>query len=138
MWSISQNKYYLPQAISRCTYDLTLVLLPKGKVNIKKRSLQKLPHFFSTTRNDETKETVGKLIEELKREDLVYQVVVTECKARENNCDYFSISNETDNKQKFEVHTHTEQYKDLVPLVDYTELEEQAHGTSGSTLADAK
>ena len=131
-------KYYLPQAISRCTYDLTLVLLPKGKINIKKRSLQKLPHFFSRTRNDETKDTVGKLMEELKREDLVNQVVVTECKACENNCDYFSISNETDNKQTFEVHIHTEQYKDLVPLVDYTELEEQAHGTSGSTLADAK
>ena len=131
-------KYYLPQAISRCTYDLNFVLLPKANINIKKGSLQKLSHFFSRTRNDDTKETVGKMIEELKREGLVKQVVVTECKGCENNCDYFSISNETDNKQTFAVHTHTGQYKDSFPPADYTELEEQAHGTGDSTIADAK
>ena len=131
-------KYYLPQAISRCTYDLTFVLLPKVKINIKKGSSQKLSHFFSKSRNDETKETVGKMIHDLKREDLLKQMVVTECKACENNCDYFSISNETDDKQTFKVHTHTKQYKDLFPPADYTELEEQAHDTSDSTLADIK
>ena len=131
-------KYYLPQAISRCTYDLTFVLLPKVKINIKKGSSQKLSHFFSKSRNDETKETVGKMMHDLKHEDLLKQVVVTECKACENNCDYFSISNETDDKQTFKVHTHTKQYKDLFPPVDYTGLEEQAHDTSDSTLADVK
>ena len=37
---VSQLEYflqhYLLQAISRCTFDLTLVLLPKGKEDIKK------------------------------------------------------------------------------------------------------
>ena len=33
-------KYYLPQTISRCTHDLTFVLLPNEKENIKKGSFQ--------------------------------------------------------------------------------------------------
>ena len=39
-------KYYLPQAISRCTYDLTLVLLPKDEANRKIGSAQKLSNFI--------------------------------------------------------------------------------------------
>ena len=35
-------KCYLPQAISRCTYGLTFVLLPEEKENTKKGSLKKL------------------------------------------------------------------------------------------------
>ena len=39
------------------------------------------------------------------------QVVVADCKACEENYCY-SISNETDNKEKFEVHTHSYEYKE--------------------------
>ena len=40
-------KYYLPQAISRCTFALTLVLLPKDKIKSKKGLLQNF--FFKNT-----------------------------------------------------------------------------------------
>ena len=113
-------QYYLPQAISRCTFDLTLVLLPQEKENTKKGSLQKLRNFFSRTRNKKNVETVANMIEELKRASLVKQVVVAECKACEEN---HSISNDIDNKETFEVHSHSDQYKEH--LQNYSELEEQ-------------
>ena len=113
-------QYYLPQAISRCTFDLTLVLLPQEKENTKKGSLQKLRNFFSRTRNKKNVETVANMIVELKRASLVKQVVVAECKACEEN---HSISNDIDNKETFEVHSHSDQYKEH--LQNYSELEEQ-------------
>ena len=113
-------QYYLPQAISRCTFDLTLVLLPQEKENTKKGPLQKLRNFFSRTRNKKNVETVANMIEELKRASLVKQVVVAECKACEEN---HSISNDIDNKETFEVHSHSDQYKEH--LQNYSELEEQ-------------
>ena len=123
---VSQSEYflqhYLPQAISRCTYDLTLVLLPKEKENTEKSPLQKLWGFFSRSGNEKTKGTVSNMIEELKRASLVKQVIVEECKACEENYCY-SISNEMDNKETFEVHTHSDQYKKH--LENYEELEEQ-------------
>ena len=132
-------KYYLPQAISRCTYDLTFVLLPKEKENIKKGSLQKLSNFLSRSRNCKTKETVATMIEELKRKYLVKQVVVTECLACEKSSDCYSISNEADNKLTFGVHTHSGQYQEHLPiLADYMQLEEAAHCTSDNGLADAR
>ena len=79
-------KYYLPQTISRTTYDLTLILLPKDKMNPKKWFLQKLPKpsiWFSRSSDDETKETFENVIEEWKRQCLVKQVVVAECEACE-------------------------------------------------------
>ena len=67
------------------------------------------------------------------------QVAVAECEACEKSYDSYSISNETDNKQTFVVHTHSGQYKKhLCHLAEYTDLEEQAHGTGDSVLADAK
>ena len=132
-------KYYLPQVISRCTYDLTLVLLPKDKVNIKKDSSQKLSNFFSRARDEETKETVANLIKELKRECLMKQLIISECKACEKNHSCYSISNETNDKQTFEVHAHSDQYKDqLSYLANYTELEDQLLCNSASAVADAK
>ena len=113
-------QYYLPQAISRCTFDLTLVLLPQEKENTKKGPLQKLRNFFSRTRNKKNVETVANMIIELKRASLVKQVVVAECKACEEN---HSISNDIDNKETFEVHSHSDQYKEH--LQNYSELEEQ-------------
>ena len=129
-------KYYLPQAISRCTYDLTIILLPKGKLDIKEQVSRKLS-IFSRTRNDITKETAANIAQELKRECLVNQVVVTECKDCEKNCFSNIISNLTDNKQMFEVHTHSDQYKhNLFHLTDYAGFEEQPVGTNFSVLAD--
>ena len=138
-------KYYLPQAISRCTFDLTFVLLPKSKMNTKKVFLQKATNVFSRIGNEKTKETVANVIEDWKRENLVKQVVVAECKECGKNLGCYSISEETDNKHdnkiliKFRVHTHSDQYQEyLSHLVDHTELEEQALGTDNSALADTK
>ena len=132
-------KYYLPQAISRCTYDLTLVLLPKDEVNTKKCFAQKLSIFFSRAGNEENKETVANMIKELKHECLMKQMVISECKACEKNHCCYSILNETNDKQTLEVHTHSDQYKDhLSYLANYTELEDQLFCTSASALADAK
>ena len=72
---VSKAKYflqhYLSQAISRCTLDLTLALLPKEKENTEEGSLQKLWSYFSRTKNDKSKETVANMTEELKRASLV-------------------------------------------------------------------
>ena len=79
------------------------------------------------------------MIAELKREYLVKQVVVTECEACEKSSDCYSISNETNNKQTFGVHTHSGQYQEhLSILADYTQMEEKAHATSDNDLADAR
>ena len=130
-------KYYLPQAISRCTYDLTFVLLPEDKMNTRKGSL--LSYLFSKSKNNETKETVVNIVEELKREGLVNQVGIAECKTCENNCHSYSVLNEIHNRQTFQVHTHVDQYKDyLFYLANYAELEEQPCDTSAHGLADAK
>ena len=132
-------KYYIPLAISRCTYDLTFVLLPEDELSSENGSLRELSNISSITRSDEAKETVASMIEELKRECLVKQVVVAECKACENNSDCCNISNENDNKEMFEVHTHSDEYKECFShLADHAQLEEQAHGTNGTALADAK
>ena len=137
---VSQSEYflqhYLPQAISRCTYDLTLVLLPKEKGNTKEGHLKRFSRFFSKTRNKKTKETVVNMMEEFKRASLVKQVVVTECKACEENYCY-SISDEMDNKETFEVHSHSDQYKEH--LQNYAELEEQQPlETDAGPHADAR
>ena len=130
-------KYYLPQAISRCTYDLTFVLLPEDKMNTRKGSL--LSYLFSKSKNNETKETVVNIVEELKREGLVNQVGIAECKTCENNCYSYSVLNEIHNRQTFQVHTHVDQYKDyLFYLANYAELQEQPCDTSARGLADAK
>ena len=132
-------KYYLPQVISRCTYDLTLVLLPKDKIHTRRGPLEKFHNVFSRIKYDKTKETVVNMIQELKLEHLVKQVVVAECKACEENCNCDSILNETDNKQTFGVHTHSDKYKDLMfHLEKNTESEEQARDSGAKTLADAK
>ena len=111
-------KYYIPQVISRCTYDLNFVLLPKEKI-------------------DETEETVANMIEELKHECLLKQTVIADCKACEKCQSCFSVSNETGNKQTFRIHTHSDQYSNyLFHLTNYPELDEQAHGDS--ILANAK
>ena len=140
---VSQSEYYLkpyiPQAVSRCTYDLTFVLMPKDKLSIENGSLCEPSNVSSRTRNDEVKETVASMIEELKRRCLLKQVVVAECKACGNHSDCCSISNETDNKETFLVHTHSDKYKEYFShLTDHAQLKEQAHGTSDRADVYAK
>ena len=120
---ISQSEHflqhYLPQAMSRCKSDLTLVLLPKENENAKGGiNFSKL----LPTGYEKNRETVANMIEELKSASLVKQLVVAECKACEKNLDSFS-SNEAVNKEMFEVHTHSDQYKKH--LESYVEFEKQ-------------
>ena len=132
-------KYYLPQAISRCTYDLTLVLLPDENIIAKGGLLKNIPNYFPKIRDNKTKETVANMIEELMREYLMKHVVIYKCIVCEKNCYCYSISNDTNTKQRFVVHTNSDQYKDyLCHLANFTELEEPLLGTSVSALANAK
>ena len=123
-------KYYLPQGISRCTYDLNFVLLPKDKTNVQKSFWQ---NFRSLT--FQTAQTVAHMMEELKRNCLVNQVLVVECKACENNSRCYSISNGADNKEKFEVHTHSDEYH---AYIENYGMDEQTHNVSAGALDEAK
>ena len=76
-------KYYLPQAISRCTHDLVLVLLPKEEMN--KESIKTI----------NTNKTVENIIDELKRKGLLEQVDVVECQ-KDSNC--YCNADESDDK----------------------------------------
>ena len=129
-------KYYLPQAISRCAFDLTLIMLPKDKINVKGGFLQRFFNFFPRFRNERNKETVAGMIEELKLKCLVKQVVVSECRGCESTCDCYSISEVTDNIKAFVVHTHSGQYKEHFSHPEYTDPEEQTQGSNDRALDD--
>ena len=128
-------KYYLPQAISRCTYDLTIVLLPEEQMKIKKTFLHDSYNISSGVRYKETEGTVGNIIEELKHECLLKQMVVTECTVCEEDC--YCLSNDTENKQTFGVHTHSAQYKNYLSLLT-EHTEEQVLDNSASAHSDSK
>ena len=81
------------------------------------------------------KKQLQNMIEELKRESLLRQVVVVECKDCGKDYDCYSVLTETNNVQTFRLHTHSDQCKDY--LAKYRELEEQPHLTSASAVADA-
>ena len=113
---------YLPQVISRCTYNLHFVLLPKDKVN------------KETSEINEAKDTVADMVEELKQKHRMRSMYVCECRLCEidedadedENENPYSISKEAENKFLFQVHTHSAQYKDhLTALERKTDLKEQ-------------
>ena len=134
-------KYYVPQAISRCAFDLTLVMLPKDKMKSKKGVVQNLMQKLKRYRTEENKDTVSNMIEELKHKCLVKQVAVSECEVCENNCDCLSSASVTDIKETFHVHTHSGEYKKLLShLTKDIDLEDEARGSRlmNSSLADAK
>ena len=138
---VSQSEYYLkcflPQVIGRCTHDLTFVLLPEDEMDTDEVFVQDSSAVSLRIRDDETKETVANVIEKWKRESLVKQVIVAECKACEKSFNRV-ISNEGDNEGMFIVHTHSSQYKEHLSLLpDHAELEEQTPGNIDSTRADA-
>ena len=93
-------KFYLPQVISRCTYNLKFVLLPSGKQVNKHTSLVK------------TKDTVTNVIQKFKQECLMEQVDVAECKICDEACNCCCISNIPHKNLTFLVHTHSDQYKE--------------------------
>ena len=94
-------------------------------------------NFFSRTKNEETRETVANMVEELKRASLVKQVVIAECKACKEKHSCCGMSNETDNQDKFEVHTHSDQYKEH--LKNYAELKgQQPFDTSAGPHGDPR
>ena len=126
-------KYYLPQAISRCNYDLNFVLLPKDKTNTQKSFWQNFRSLIF-----QTAQTVAHMMEELKRNFLVNQVLVVECKACENNSRCYSISNGADDKEKFEVHTHSDEYHAYTDHLENYEVDEQTHNVSAGALDEAK
>ena len=131
-------KYHLPQAISRCAFDLTLIMLPK-EGNVKEGVVQKFLNFLSRLGNENFNETVAGMIEELKFKCLVKQWAVSECRVCEDDCDCYSISNVSDSKETFHVHSLSGQYKELLShLTKYVDLEEEAHGSNDSALAEAK
>ena len=120
-------KYYLPQVISRCTYDLNFVLLPKEN---QERENDKLI---------DSKETVAGLIGEIKQKCLAIQLDIVECQTCEEDdeilVDY--ISEETD-KKLFRVHTHSDQYIEYADqynecLTEVTENKESREQSADSS-----
>ena len=64
------------------------------------------------------------------------QVVVAECEACEEKNSCYSIPDE---RCRFEVHTHSDQYKGhLLQLEMYAESVGHTHGTSASALDNSK
>ena len=132
-------KYYLPQVISRCTYHLTFVLLPKERESTKQGYLKRLSSAFTRKKEDETQETVACIIEEFKRERLMNRVFVTECQACEENCHCYSISDAIANTLTLKVHTHSDQYKvQLQQLRNSVKQEKAIHGTNTRILPQAE
>ena len=78
------------------------------------------------------------MMEELKCNILVNQVLVVECKACENNSRCYSISNGADDKEKFEVHTHSDEYHAYTFHLENYEVDEQTHNVSAGALDEAK
>ena len=128
-------KYYLPQVMSRCTYDLNFVLLPKDKIIIKK---QKWFNLIFKTRINKAEETVADMMEKLKHGCLVKQVIIVECKACENNTNCYCISDVDNNKQRFGVHTHSDQYQAYIFHLENCEMNKQTHSASAGALDKAK
>ena len=125
-------KHYLPLAISRCTYDLTFVLLSNEKSDNEN-------YFPGRNREDENKETATDMIGELKSKSLVKEIIVAECKTCNIKGSCYCISYETHNKLMFGVHTHSDRWKEnLVILANYAKLEKDLPGISDDVVAEAK
>ena len=129
-------KFYLPQVISRCTYDLKFVLLPKEREDTKKSIRKALTNIFSKNEKTETKGTVADMVKNLEEKRMIERLLVVDCQTCENNHNYNCF--ETDN-MLFKVHTHSDQYKNIVKIakelnsreqgVESTDSKEQAAAT---------
>ena len=129
-------KFYLPQVISRCTYDLKFVLLPKERQDTKKSIRKALTSIFSKNEKTETKATVADMVKNLEDKQMIERVLVVDCQTCEENHNYNCF--ETDD-MLFKVHTHSDQYKNFVEIakelnsrekgVESTDSKEQAAAT---------
>ena len=115
-------KHYLPQVITRCTYNLKLVLLPKEKRCFKNGFRTTLYKCFPRNKKNAAKDTVANIVNELKKEYLMERIIVTDCQAceKDHNCNSF----ETD-IMTFKVHTHSDQYKKIIELKEKPDFTDQ-------------
>lgn len=93
-------KFYLPQVISRCTFNLNLVLLPNGKETNKHTNMVI------------TKDTVTNVIQKFKQECLMEQTDAAEWKTCYEVCNCCYISDIAYNNLTFLLHSHSVQYKE--------------------------
>lgn len=116
-------KQYLPQVISRCSYNLKIVLLPRERI-VNKSSFRKMLRKFSL-KNDKTegKDTVGSMTMELVHQRLIEKVLVLDCNACEKNR-IFSSYNSSEGDTIFKVHTHSAQYREIIKLSEKLKMEE--------------
>ena len=115
-------KFYLPQVISRCTYDLKFVLLPKERQDTKKSIRKALTSIFSKNEKTETKATVADMVKNLEDKQMIERVLVVDCQTCEENHNYNCF--ETDD-MLFKVHTHSDQYKNFVKIAKELNSREQ-------------
>ena len=113
-------KYYLPQAISRCTHDLNLIFLPRLKETVKKHQANKTFNCFSRNKGSKDQYTIGDMKQEWMQKDLTKQWNVEEC----CRCEEVSIFTENDQKSTFKVHSHSEQYRTYIQKVKENMLSE--------------
>ena len=114
-------KQYLPQAISRCTYNLKIVLLPLERINTAKGIPKKLKRKDKIKTNN----TVASMANELVDKRMMEKVLVVDCKScanNHNNHNYYICSES--GEKFFEVHTHSTQYKDIVKLTKNSNIQE--------------
>ena len=103
-------KYYLPQAISRCKYDLNLIFLPKLKGTVKKHHAKNLLDCSLRSEVGKHKYTAGDLNKEWKQETevLIKQWNVADCRICEETSNIFT---EDEEMSTFSVHSHSDEYK---------------------------
>ena len=113
-------KQYLPQAISRCTYNLKIVLLPMETINTAKGIRKILNKIFPKKDKIKTNDTVASMANELVGKDMMKKVLVDDCKSCANN-----HSNCFESGEKYvKVHTHSTQYEDIVKLTKNSKIQE--------------
>ena len=109
-------KQYLPQVISRCTYNLKIVLLPIERIIAKSGTRKILNNVYSKKEKIETKDTVANITKELVDKRMMEKVLVVDCKACEKHHTFFSYNCSESGDKFFKVHTHSTQYTDIIQL----------------------
>ena len=118
-------KQYLPQAISRCTYNLKIVLLPMERINTAKGIQKILNNIYPKKDKIKTNDTVASMANELVDKRMMEKVLVVDCKSCANNHNNHNYYNCSESGEKFfKVHTHSTQYKDIVKLTKNANIQE--------------
>ena len=118
------QKQYLPHVISRCTYNLKIVLLPREGI-VNKSGFRKILRKFHLKKDKtESKDTVESITMELVHQRLIEKVLVVDCNACEKNQIFFSYNCSEGDNIFFKVHTHSAQYRDIIKLSEKLKMEE--------------